>query len=63
MKIQAIENYFDIRLQKQILKGDVYEVTKERAKEISDKGLAIAYVPINEEEYANRETISKSKKV
>lgn len=65
MKIKAIENYFDLKLKKQIVIGDEYEVSPERAKELGDKKLVeFLTVYIGEEiEDANRKTVSKSKKV
>lgn len=65
MKIKAIENYFDLKLKKQIVIGDEYEVSPERAKELGDKKLVeFLTVYIGEEkDDGKREVISKSKKV
>lgn len=60
MKIKAIENYFDLQIKKQILKGDEYEVDSARAKELCDKMLVQI---LEEKENANRKAVSKSKKV
>lgn len=37
MKIKATENYYDMEKRKQILIGDVYEVTQKRAKVICEE--------------------------
>lgn len=38
--IEAIQRYFDIRENRQVNVGDIYEVTRERASELTDKGFA-----------------------
>ena len=40
MKIRATGNYFDLQLNKKIVKGEEYEVTQERGEQIINAKLA-----------------------
>lgn len=40
MLIKAKQDYFDLQTRKNVLTGEVYEVSEERAKQICDAGFA-----------------------
>lgn len=62
MKIKAVSDYRDIQAGRNIEKGEEYEVTNERAKEIAKRGFAIIVEEIKEVAVPKEKTKRNAKK-